>query len=298
MKRFVGCVALIGLLLALCAAPWLHGQQKGEEPRGKEEPGKVERLLVVVQHASAKDLAAALSQHFKGEPAVQVVAEPNSNSLLLTGPTAVLQEIARMMPQLDQPLRTVSVDVLIAEVTTAKGDQPKEIDTKDLSGPTAAVMDKVQALKKAGQLGALKQFHLTTTENREARTLAREARPYVTGSVGRPNGTPSSIINYRDVGTVVTTTPRLSGDGGVNLDLQVEDARMVTPEDGAVVGTNEKGEPIRAPEFVTSNVSAKLSVPSGQAAVVSGVKTTSKSQTAQTLVIVAVRVEGEGGKGK
>ena len=57
--------------------------------------------------------------------------------------------------------------------------------------------------------------------------------------------------------------------------------------------------PVPAAEFVNATLSTKLTMASGQAVVARGVKTESKSQKAQTLVIVAARLveaDARGGK--
>ena len=65
---------------------------------------------------------------------------------------------------------------------------------------------------------------------------------------------------------------------------------MAYPEDGAQIGQDENGKPIRAADFITARLDTKLDVAPGQAVAARGVKTTSKSGQAQTLVIVTARV--------
>jgi hypothetical protein len=98
------------------------------------------------------------------------------------------------------------------------------------------------------------------------------------------------------VGTSVSIVPRLTGDKQVALDLEVEDAHFHVPEDGIVLGNDENGQAVRAAEVVRATLKSRLAIPFGQAVAANGVKTTSKSGQAQTLIIVAARPVEPGGK--
>jgi type II secretory pathway component HofQ len=97
-------------------------------------------------------------------------------------------------------------------------------------------------------------------------------------------------IMYRNTGTQVRLTPRVTPEKAIALDLRVDDARLHVPEDGIPIGKDEKGMPILATEFIDARLEAKLSVPSGKAVAALGVKTNSKSGNAQTLIVVTARV--------
>jgi type II secretory pathway component GspD/PulD (secretin) len=254
---------------------------------------KSKRTVYVVQHGSAKDLAEALTKHFKGDKEVQIVAEAASNCLLINAPEAASDELLPLLRQLDRRPQLVAVEVTVLDLTPGKPDDPaKDLDEKDLSGPAEAVQAKVQALKKAGQIAALRQIQLSALEHQRMSAVVHENKPYVTGTVRTAVGGASSIINYRNVGSIVNVTPQVAPDGMVTLDLKVEDAHMITPADGIVIGTDDKGAPVRASEFVTATLEGKVSVPPGQTVFAKGVKMTSKSEQGRTIVLVGARVEG------
>jgi type II secretory pathway component GspD/PulD (secretin) len=254
---------------------------------------KTKRTVYVVQHGSAKDLAEALTKHFKSDKEVQIVAEAASNCLLINAPEATSDELLPLLRQLDRRPQLVTVEVSVLDLSPGKPDDPaKDLDEKDLSGPSEAVQAKVQALKKAGQVAGLKQIQLSALEHKRMSALVQESKPYVTGTMRTGVGGTSSVINYRTVGSILTVTPQVAPDGVVTLDLKVENTHLSTPADGVVIGTDDKGAPVRASEFVTATLEGKVSVPPGQTVFAKGVKTTSKSEQARTVVLVSARVEG------
>src|SRR5262249_18831086 len=115
--------------------------------------------------------------------------------------------------------------------------------------------------------------------------------PYVTGvAVRAAGGVGTRMISYRDTGTTLRVTPRVTPEKAVALDLTLEDSRMHVPDDGVAIGTDENGAAVRATEFVRASLTAKLTVAAGQAVFAKGVKTESKSEQAQTWVVVTAHV--------
>jgi type II secretory pathway component GspD/PulD (secretin) len=273
--------------------------------------------VVAVKYGSAKELAGALGQHYKGEAQVQVVPEPASNSLLLTAPEALLPDVVRTIEQLDRRPQRVTVDVWLVEGTpegAAKlgverepGLGGKGVEGQRLSGPVKDVELALASLKKAGQVASVKHVQLTALENQRASLTVSESKPMVTGMAsvggggfgGRGGGGPGgpgmgglvqNIINYREAGTSVTVTPRVHADGLVTLELSVQESQLRTPEDGVALGANDKGEKVTATEVVTTTLNGRLSVASGQALIAKDVQASSKAKGVQSVVIVAARV--------
>src|SRR5262245_8309368 len=130
-----------------------QGAAKDEPRKGDDGPGKAQRLVYVVRYGSAKDLAGALSQHFKGVAEVQALPEPGTNCLLISSAPSAHDEIVKTLEQIDRRPRMVAVEVLVAEVSEGRKDgADKSIDERELSGPADAVLAKVQDLQKKGQL--------------------------------------------------------------------------------------------------------------------------------------------------
>src|SRR6516165_5628598 len=135
------CILGSLVLIGLCA-PVTGAQDEGPASRTR-------RTTYVVQNGLAKDLADALSKHFKGGAGVQFVAEPESNCLLITAPPAALEDVFRTLKVLDRQPRMVAVQILLVEVPEKKradgkaDSNGKKLSEKDLSGSAEEVEAKV-----------------------------------------------------------------------------------------------------------------------------------------------------------
>src|SRR5262249_55665532 len=145
-------------------------------------------------------------------------------------------------------------------------------------------------LRKKKLLGEAKRLQLTAVENQATKATLGGAKPFVTGltTTTRIDGKPrvQRTVAYRDVGTSVQVTPRISPENTLALALNVTESRMHTPEDSPILGKDEDGKAVHATQFILSRVEGTVTVPGGHAVAVEGVKTTSKSGREQTLVIV------------
>jgi type II secretory pathway component GspD/PulD (secretin) len=294
--RVVACLGLLACF-GLCTA---LGQQPGQSAAGQ----KVKHVVYDVKHGAARDLAELLGKLYKAEPAVQALPAPVRNALVLSAPANTMDEMLDLLKRLDRRPRLVEVEVLVAEVQPLKGESGKpalpvnELDEREFTGSAAAVIAKLQELRTKGLLGELRRFRLTTAENQRGSLQIGESRPYTTGVAGGlGKGGPRSFL-YRNVGTIVRTTPQFGEGNKIILDLHLSEARMRRPEDGVVVGA-ENGQPVRATEFIHTTFEGKVTVASGEAVAVTGVRTQSTSGRHQTLVIVTARqqeVESKAGR--
>jgi hypothetical protein len=274
--------------------------QGGRAPGQDSSASKNTRMAYEVKYAEAKILADILGKHFKGEPAFQVLADPQSNFLLVSGPAHVLPEVAKLLEQLDRRPHVVSVELLIAEITLKKGAGGKfvpadeEINEKELNGPSQKVLEKIDGLTKKGAIGGLKRIHLTVVEHQPTTAQIGEIKPRVTATVNTTDvdGRPRLLrmLDYRNAGAEVRLTVRVVDGKTVMMDLNLSESRLHIPEDGIPIGKDEAGTPIRATELIMTSLKANLSIPSGLAVAATGVQTDPKTGRAQFLVIVTARI--------
>src|SRR4051812_3009090 len=112
-----GLIVLAGLLALLGPCP---GARADDSPRGK-------RAVYFLKHASARDLAAALAKHFKGEAEAQAAPVAADDCLLVRAEPRVLEEVAKLVTSLDRRPRQIVVDLLIVELPAKAGaDSPGE----------------------------------------------------------------------------------------------------------------------------------------------------------------------------
>ena len=282
-KHLLACAVLA--LTALAAAA--QDRPAAEAKRG----------VYVVKYAAAKDLAGILAKHFKG--AAEIQAGPDgSNCLLVNAPPAVFDEVMKTLGQLDRRPQSVAVEVFVVELPAKKAeDKATEIDEKELTGTIAQVADRLDALRKKGQVSGVKRILLTTVEGQQGTLLLGETRPYTTGTTVTATGIARRSISYRDLGTQIKVTPQVAADGSVTLDLNVQDSRA-RESATATVGKDEKGNPVPATEFLLTTLTGKVNVASGKAALAKDAKVVSKEGEGETLIVVGARVVEPDGKAK
>jgi hypothetical protein len=279
----------LGIILAGACVVLLpaHAQDR------RSAPGQAKHIVYVVKLGSAKDIAAVLARQFQGDAEVDVL--PDSNCLLIRANASVFDDVVKTLQVLDRRPRLVTVEVWVADVVSPKaekGEEPKlaPIDDSALTGPSGAVLVRLREMQRKGQLGSLKRLQTTVAENQSASIMEGETKPYVTGSTVTATGRTSRMISYRNTGTNARCTPRVADDETVMLDLKVEDARMHVPEDGVVLGEDDKGK-VRATEFITASYTGTVNIGPGRAVLLRDVKMDSKKAGPdRTLVVVTARV--------
>lgn len=273
--------SVVGLLLLVSGAALAAGTDEKAE--------KSKRIAYVVKYGSAKDLAKVLGEHLKGAAEVEALPEASANVLLIRATPAAFSEVVKLLEVLDRRPRLVAVEVWVAEVLPGeKKDEP--LDTKPLNGPADAVRARVQELQRRGRIGELRRLELTSAESQPARAFLGENKPMVLGMRVTPTGLISRNMTYRAFGVDARLTPHVGPDNVVTLDFRLTSSRPHVGPDSPLLGEDENKAPVRMTEVVQTAADGKLSVPSGRAVVVQGVKTTGKGGPHQTVVIVTARV--------
>jgi type II secretory pathway component GspD/PulD (secretin) len=284
--------------LALPAAPGQDPEKPPTAGQGVAPSEPVARLIYPVRSASVKELANALTLHFQAERNFRAVPDAGSNTLLLSGSKAALDDATAVLREIDSPPRSVRVEVLCVELAAkAAGDGGKEtkpLNAADLTGSARDVRAKIRDLQQSGAITSVKTVELSALTGDSARSQVSENKPYVVGVAGGGRGGAGLVsrsIAYRNLGTSVQVKPSLSADGEVAIDLKVEDSTMRAGEGGASVGTDEKGAPIAAAEFGVFTLETRVKVRPGHFTLAEGSTASSKAWQSQTLILVTAGVD-------
>ena len=186
---------------------------------------------------------------------VRVVAEPDTNSLVILATPREYADMARVLEGLDLVPRQVLMEVLVAEVTLtddfefgveyalAKGGFGPPPAEGDGAGEPAAgtglgtlasgftsIVDAgrdfrvfVKALMQDARVKVLSSPHLLAVDNRPARIRVGSEQPVATGTVvSREADATTTTIEFKEVGRILTIVPRVNSEGLVNLQVRVE----------------------------------------------------------------------------
>jgi general secretion pathway protein D len=188
--------------------------------------------------ASASDLAGQ----------VYVVADEDTNSLLVTAATKNFDRIKAILLELDRPVPQVLIKVLIAEVTHDNSiDLGAEFAALNLNAAgivgqrygtdfgIAAQRDgllltinennvsaAIHALATVGKLDVLSRPYILTSDNQEAMINVGQVVPFITNSQITDTGVTNNTVQYQDVGIILDVTPHINPDGLVIMDISQE----------------------------------------------------------------------------
>jgi general secretion pathway protein D len=100
----------------------------------------------------------------------------------------------------------------------------------------------LSAMASTGKVQILSRPVILAQNNQEARMLVGSERPFVQSSfLGGTTGQTQQVVQYREVGTVLTILPTINEDGYVNLSViqEVSNATSETQFDAPVISTRE-----------------------------------------------------------
>ncbi len=186
---------------------------------------------------------------------VRVVAEPETNSLVIFATPREYAGLVEVLGRLDLVPRQVLMEVLVAEVTltddfefgveyalskggfgpsAAEGQGPDEPAAgAGLQAPNpgfASIVDAgrdfrvfVKALMQDARVKVLSSPHLLAVDSRPARIRVGSEQPVATGMmVSQEARATTTTIQFKNVGRILTVVPRINSEGLVNLEVRVE----------------------------------------------------------------------------
>jgi hypothetical protein len=281
--------AALALGLTACIA-------RAADPPAPADGAGAKRLLVIVKHRPAKEVADLLGPLFKDAAEFRTIPDSPVNALLIRAAPAAFDDAVKAVERLDRPRRTAAVEVWIVETPPPKdGDRPAAaVNPRDLAGPTAEVAARLDDLHDKGVLSDVMRVRLSCVEGRQESVLAGGARAFTVGAFAVPGGPVARTIVYRDLGSQVRATVAVSPDDQVTVDLQFQDARPDVAEGGPPVGNDEKGKPITATGFLLTRWEGVVTVPSGRTRVAADAAL--GSGRGRLFIIVGARVVEPDGK--
>jgi type II secretion system protein D len=233
------------------------------------------------------------------EREVAIVAEPISNTLLLSASPRYFDVIATMIQELDQPPPQVLIQVLLAEVTltdstdfgidwnfthlfdknnvrvgTNFGMQAAAAGTGfGVSVTGGDISAFLRALEAQGRVEVLSRPQVLASDNQHAVINVGQRVPFITNSRITENGTTLNTIMYQQVGIILDVTARINPDGFVKLEVKPEVSSLAKSADVQIVPN--------VPAVVIDNRTAEttVTVQDGHTIVIGGLITTTDDKT-------------------
>jgi general secretion pathway protein D len=233
---------------------------------------------------------------------INIVVDETTNALIIRAFQRDYRAILEIIKKLDLYPKQAFIEVLLAEVTLddlnkfglefstfTAGDYSVGMGgTPFLGIPPAATFSSglrytlastgkltaaIHASATENRLKVISSPHILASNNKEAKIQIGEARPiltntYTTTATGTP-GVVEGTIEYKDVGIILTVTPRISDGGLVSLEITIENSTV----DFAALGNLNS-----VPFFKKKTAKTTLSIMEGQTIVIGGLIEETKSE--------------------
>jgi len=236
---------------------------------------------------------------------VYVVADTDTNSLLVATASKYEKEVRDILKELDRPVPQVLIKVLIAEVThdnsldagidfsilnlraSGKGQQGGTIFGNALAATAAqstgaggmivSLMEDnftatLRALATVGKVDVLSRPYILASDNQQASILVGQEVPIITNSQTTDTGNIINNISYQSIGIILNVTPHINPDGLVIMDV----APQISAISNSTVPISSN---VNAPIFDNRSAQSRVGIRDGDTIVIGGLMQDQKTQT-------------------
>ena len=238
---------------------------------------------------------------------VEVVADTDTNQLLVATATKYEQQVRDILKQLDRPVPQVLIKVLVAEVTHDRSDdlgadfsvlnlrasgegqsygsQFGNTGAEASSGGLAvAVLERhvsaqIHALAEADKLEVLSRPYILTSDNQEAFVSVGQEVPIITNTQVTEAGSTINSTRYEQIGVSLDVTPHINPDGLVTMDISPQ---ITSLSETSI--TIQSG--ITNPIFNQRQADSHVAIRDGETIVIGGLMQDQKTQTVSKIPLL------------
>ena len=242
------------------------------------------------------------------EGEINIVVDETNNALVIRAFQRDYRSIIEIVKKLDLYPKQVLIDVLLAEITldnttqfgiewsrflTSHPPNAQEVvvgarppadpfsqaltaiglrySIVELGGRVSAA---IRAAATRGRLKVISSPHILASNNKEAKIQVGSSQPILTSTYTTTATAATNVvegtIEYKDIGIILTVTPRISDGGLVAMEISIEDS---------TVDTTTLGNLTFVPVFGKRTAKTVLSILEGQTIVIGGMIQDSKNVT-------------------
>lgn len=194
-----------------------------------------------------------------GTEPMKIIADKSTNSVIVKAMPADYQSIKTIVGTLDATPQQVLIEAIIAEVTlkddldkgveyffrqkggTDEGAKLSLLPTGVVSGATDALAGGFRAftlnrdidaifnlIASEGETEILSTPHILVRDEQKASIQVGSSEPIRTGSTTGSGGVTTDQVQYRDIGKIITVTPRIGENRMVTLEITQEISEVAT----------------------------------------------------------------------
>ena len=243
--------------------------------------------------SGASSRPASLSGDLTGQ--VFVVADTDTNSLIVLTSSKHFDRVRAILKDLDRPVAQVLIKVLIAEVThdksrdigldssiLTKGSVQSAVTSFGVASETGGLIAKtlidkdvaltLGALEKISKVDVLSRPYILATDNQLATITVGNEVPFIINSLTTDTGQQINTIQYQDIGIILNVTPHINEEGLVIMDI----APQVSDLTGQTVPIAAN---VNAPVFSKRSAQSRVGIRDGQTVVIGGMMEDKKTDS-------------------
>ncbi|WP_454785828.1 GspD family T2SS secretin variant LspD [Legionella sp. WA2024007413] len=218
------------------------------------------------------------------KPSVQIIAEPNTNSIILNAPASVIRILKRVIAQLDIKPAQLLIEALVAEINQSdvndlgiEWGSDQQTGRPDTFRPGFAIINsstrlddfqaQIYALARENKANILSTPSVVVLDNRQAKILvgkqvsiASTTQPANAGGTTN-NGVPFTTFDRVNVALHLYVRPQITRGNGIQLQIDQGNDTLDPP----VVAPNST-----TPTFRISSIVTSVHVESGDIVVLGG----------------------------
>lgn len=281
---------------------------KIEEMKQYIKEADVQRFTMVFELGYAK--ASDLKEKVEGlltKDVGRVKVDESSNKLIITDTSAKIEEVRKIVDQIDRRDRQVLIEAKIVQISLndehrmgvdweaivsdyhslkftgqfsnlPEGEKQGQLSIGTIANEDFAIL--IEALDTVGSVAMLSNPSITAVHNKEARILAGATQPYVPqAGLTSPAGlsTTGESVNFIDVGARFFITPTIYPDGSLTMKIRPEVSSVAG---NAVTGTNI------IPVVETSEAETTVNIKEGVTIVIGGLIKEERSRLTKKVPIL------------
>ena len=237
---------------------------------------------------------------------VFVVADLDTNSLMVTTASKYERQVRMIIEDLDRPVPQVLIKVLVAEVThdnsadlgldfsvlnqrnrgsvQTRGQNANQSFGAPGSGLIVSVLESqlnatLHALAQENKLDVLSRPYILASDNQLANIFIGSNVPFVTYTQITESGQLINTVQNRDIGLNLSVTPHINPDGMVILDVN-EDIQQLTAQQVPISNTTF------SPVIAKRSADSRIGVLNNQTIVIGGLMEDRKTDTINKIPIL------------
>lgn len=239
-----------------------------------------------VTQATSNTSSANTQNEGGSKPHIQIIAEPNTNSIILNAPSSIIRILKTVIHQLDIRPAQILIEAMVAEINKSDinslgiewGSLGQGKNSNGFRPGFAIINSKtsindfqaqVYALEKESKANVLSTPSVLVLDNRQAKILVgKQVSVAATSYPNNAGGTtvsssPYTTFNRVNVALHLYVRPQITRDQGIQLQI---DQGNDTLDPGSEVGDNSNGNPT----FRISSIVTAVHVQSGDIVILGG----------------------------